>query len=89
MSDFHFKDVTKPIPGMVVFGPAYWLCKNGDPTQALFWREFPQCNSNAEVTQRYLSEPMYQNIGGLVPTFIEMSFVGPFKSTGQAFPVPA
>lgn len=45
MHSFTTEDITQPKEGRIVFENKYWLCENGDPTKALFYKGvYPQCN---------------------------------------------
>lgn len=51
-NNFSTIDVTKPISGRVITD-SYWLCKDGDPKQAVFYKEkYPQYNRQKEIIDR-------------------------------------
>lgn len=74
MPIFKTKDVTEPKDGLVVYKNTHWLCVNGDPKQALFFGNAPQCNSNVKVLEWSLKRDQYAN-RGLQIVFIETAFV--------------
>lgn len=51
---YHTKDVKTPITGMAVITNSYWLCKDSDPTQAIFFNGTAQCNRHKEIPERML-----------------------------------
>lgn len=54
IKNFTFKDVTKAEDGFTIFKNSYWACLNGDPQQALFFKNiFPQCNKNKDLVDRF------------------------------------
>lgn len=70
ISRFAFKDVTKPFEGARVYMNRYWVCMDGDPTQAAFFDEhYPQCNTNAGIINSSLA------LDGCTSVFIPVSFV--------------
>lgn len=83
---FIFRDVTQPIPGYITVGSVYWLCKNGDPTQALFWGQFPQYNSNPDTVKHMMNENMYKEVGGLEMVFMQLSYIPGFKKDINRLP---
>lgn len=47
-------DVTQPKDGYTVRTNYYWLCVNGDPTKALFYKKlYPQCNKNKYISEKH------------------------------------
>lgn len=72
---FNTKDVTIPKEGLVVYKDAYWLCVNGDPTQALFFGSSPQCNKNKTIQEWAMKQDQYAKRGNLSIVFIETAFV--------------
>lgn len=80
MRDLTFKyvDIITPKPGLVVGGPSYWMCKNGDPKQALFFGKSAQRNTNKSVVEHLLkSNPIYAKLEGIEIVYVEMSFLAP------------
>jgi len=51
---YYTEDVESPLSGRVVMKNVYWLCKNGDPKQAIFFNGAPQCNKYQQIPERML-----------------------------------
>lgn len=51
---YHTEDVQTPFSGRVVMKSVYWLCKDGDPCQAIFLNDTAQCNKHKEIPERML-----------------------------------
>lgn len=47
-------DVTKIATGKIVVLDRYWLCKDGDPSKAIFYNSTPQCNASKSLPDRLL-----------------------------------
>jgi hypothetical protein len=47
-------DVTKAAHGDTVAIGLFWLCKDGDPTQAIFYKGEPQGNKDVLVSNRFV-----------------------------------
>lgn len=47
-------DVETPINGRVFIMDTYWLCKDGDPKQAIFFKQTTQCNKHLSIPERML-----------------------------------
>lgn len=52
MGKYKTMDVSTPVNGFVVIKDVYWLCKDGDLKQAIFFEETAQCNRHIEIPQR-------------------------------------
>jgi hypothetical protein len=72
---FTTKDVTTPKPGLMVYGPSYWMCEGGDPKKALFYGTSPQCNKNRSMVEHIMNNGLYTGISNLQIVYIETSFV--------------
>jgi hypothetical protein len=80
MHSFTTEDVTQPKEGYEVYANKFWLCENGDPTKALFYRGiYPQCNKCRSIMkqskahgERYPDAPKPIEI-----IFIKTAFVKP------------
>jgi len=46
------QDVTEIKDGKTVALNRYWLCKDGDPTKAIFFDGVAQCNRNKRIPNR-------------------------------------
>lgn len=75
MSQYNFKNIVEPKSGLIVYRDAYWLCKDGDETQALFYGNSPQANKNRKILEWSLSKDMYKNIEGLEIVHVEIAFI--------------
>lgn len=69
------KDVVTPKPGLMVNGPCYWLCEDGDPKKALFYGDSPQCNSDKRIPESMLKSRIYEGVRNLQIVFIQTSYV--------------
>jgi len=73
------RDVTQAMNGLTVKRNHWWLCVDGDPKRALFWKvrsyksqfDSPQCNVDKRIVE-HLNE-----VPGVVPTFIPIAYVPP------------
>lgn len=75
---FHTIDVTIAKDQCIVYKDYYWLCKNGDPKQALMYSKSPQCNRNKAVLEYGLENfPIYKKAAseGYTITFIELAYI--------------
>lgn len=71
MQDYTVKDITDPKEGYIVFKNRYWVCQDGDPTKALFYKQkYPQCNHNSLVVKNGLESypKQYNALVVFVPT---------------------
>ncbi len=71
---YHTIDVTLPIGGRVVMTNLYWLCKDGDPTQAIFFNESPQCNNSKEIVEKYLQYTTIRSGWDVEIVFLETAY---------------
>lgn len=72
--DFTCIDVTTAKHGYEVFVNMYWLCKDGDPKQALFYKGiYPQCNRNIKVIEYSVNN--YKLGFSVTPVFMETAFI--------------
>jgi hypothetical protein len=71
---YHTIDVTQPIQGRVVMTDQYWLCKDGDPTQAIFFGESAQCNRNKEIVERMLQYTRDRSDWDVEVVFFEVAY---------------
>lgn len=72
--NYHTVDVTLPIGGRVVMTNLYWLCKDSDPTQALFFGESPQCSQYKEIVERYLQYTRDRSDWNVEIVFLETAY---------------
>jgi hypothetical protein len=76
------KDVTEPLNGLTVKRNHYWLCADGDPKRALFYKvdswksqfDAPQCNTDRRVVDAI------NDIPGAEIIFIPVAYV-PARTT--------
>lgn len=73
-------DVTKPVPDYIVIGPCWYLCIDGDPTQALFYKGMPQRNRDRHVMDMLLNNSLFTGFSNLTPVFLEISFSPQYHS---------
>ena len=71
---YHTIDVTQPIGGRVIMSNLYWLCKDGDPTQAVFFNESPQCNKYKKIVERYLQYTIDRSDRDVKIVFLETAY---------------
>ncbi len=67
-------DVTKPVPGYIVIGPCWYICVDGNPIQALFYRKTAQRNTSKNLVDYMLSTETYKAFGNLSAVFLELSY---------------
>lgn len=53
MKGYNTQDITKPQNSKVVSKDRFWLCKDGDAKQAVFFKGTAQCNTNESITKRF------------------------------------
>lgn len=78
MSGYIEKDVTMPLNGLIVKCNHWWLCTEGDPKRALFWKvdsykacfDSPQCNVDKRILEHLSDDP-----SNAVPVFIPIAYV--------------
>lgn len=75
MTKFTTKDITTPKSGLVIYTTSYWLCVDGDPKQALFYGESPQCNKDKRICEHLLRSGSYAGRIDLQITYVETAFV--------------
>lgn len=70
LKDYVERDVTEPRNGLTVMANSWWLCVDGDPKRALFYKgSFPQCNTNKYIVERL------NKLEGVIPTYIPTAYV--------------
>lgn len=74
MSKYSTIDVSKPTPGRVVMKDKYWLCKDGDPTQAIFYGQTAQCNQYKQIPDRMKEYTEKQTGWKVGVVFMEFSY---------------
>jgi hypothetical protein len=67
-------DVTNPKQGWVVVREVYWLCKDGDEKQAIFFNDTAQCNKNIQIPERMLEYTKQKTGWDIQIVFIDMAF---------------
>ena len=68
-------DVTKPVYGRKVITGSYWLCKDGDPKQAVFYKEkYPQCNTQKAIIERGIELAEKEANCTIKVVFIEVAY---------------
>lgn len=71
---FELRDVTKASTGKIVYSNYYWICKDGDPKQALYYGDAPQCNLNEDLASKYadiLDKKLNYSVS---PVFLEIAY---------------
>jgi hypothetical protein len=74
---FNIKDITEPKQGYIVYKDHFWLCVDGDPKQALFYKDMPQCNADKRVHEWALKTENYVGFSNLQITFIALAYLPP------------
>ena len=78
MKKFELIDITQPKDGYTVYKDYYWLCKEGLPQQALFYKGvYPQCNKVEAILKRGFDLTSVDYFVGAV--FIPIAYVKPFE----------
>lgn len=52
--EYRTVDITKPVEGRVINLNRYWLCKDDDPKQAIFYGTSAQCNKYESIVERLI-----------------------------------
>ena len=73
-SKYHTIDITLPIQGRVVITNQYWFCKDGDPKQAMFYGNSPQCNRNKGILERLLQYTIDNSGWNVEIVFFEIAY---------------
>ena len=73
--EYNTKDVSTPRDGYTVYMNRYWVCVDGDPKQALFYGDSPQCNRNKYVPETMLSGGTYKGQRYLEVVFLETAYL--------------
>jgi hypothetical protein len=71
---FTTRDIVTPKPGLMVYGPSYWLCEDGDPKKALFYGTSAQCNKDRRIPEMML-KGMRKDRTDLQIVFVETAYV--------------
>ena len=71
---YHTIDVTQPVQGRVVMTNQYWLCKDGDPKQAIFFDETAQCNGHELIVKRALEYTIKKSGWNVEVVFFEVAY---------------
>lgn len=74
-SRYNLRDIVTPKSGLVVYTNAYWWCKNGDPKQALFFNDSPQCNQNKRILEWSGGRDLYKGVEGLEIVHVPVAYV--------------
>lgn len=67
-------DVSNPIEGRVVMKAMHWLCKDGDPKQAIFFNGTAQCNKHIQIPERVLEYTKAKTGWDIEIVFLETSY---------------
>ncbi len=75
--NYNYKDVTEPKSGWVVLRDHYWICKDGDPTHALFFNNIPQCNLNEKIVNGKcgINRKDLNDVSNLSVVYIDIAYV--------------
>ena len=71
---YYTDDVKTPFSGRVVMKEVYWLCKDSDPCQAIFFNETAQCNKNKQIPERMLDYTKQKTGWNIGIVFLETAF---------------
>lgn len=66
-----YRDIVTPFNGAIVMMDYWWLCKNGDPRMAAFYKKvYPQCHHKCFVVKNH----EFSKDENLVPVFIKIAY---------------
>ena len=71
---YHAIDVTNPDQGRVVMKNMHWLCKDGDPKQAIFFNSSAQCNRHIQIPERLMEYTKKKTGWNIEIVFLETSY---------------
>lgn len=71
------EDVQTPFSGRVVMTNVYCLCKDNDPTQAIFFNGTAQCNKHRQIPERMLEYTKEKTGWDVGVVFFETAFRPP------------
>lgn len=71
---YRLVDVITPANGKVLLLNCYWLCKDGDPKQALFYNDTAQCNAHKSIPIRMKEYSTEKTGWDLEVVFIETAY---------------
>lgn len=71
---YNLVNVFDPIGGRVVMKDMHWLCKDGDPRQAIFFNSTAQCNKHVQIPERMLDYTKDQTGWNIEIVFLETSY---------------
>ena len=67
-------DVVTPKEGRVLICDTYWLCKDGDPRQAIFYNDVVQGNKHKSIPDRLLEYTRKRTGWNIEVVFIETGY---------------
>lgn len=67
-------DVATPTEGRVLVRDMYWLCKDGDPKQAIFYNETAQGDKHKSIPERMLEYTSEKTGWGIEIVFLESGY---------------
>ena len=66
-----YRDITEPFNGANVITDCWWLCKNGDPRMAAFYKKaYPQSHRDFFVVAKH----DFSKDENLVPVFVRVAY---------------
>lgn len=71
---YHTIDVVTPFEGAIVVLNTYWLCKDGDPKQAIFFGTTAQCNKSEAIVDKYLQYTRDKSGWNVEIVFLEIAY---------------
>lgn len=67
-------DITKVENGRTVMKEKFWLCKDGDPKQAIFFNQTAQCNNHKQIPERMKDFTAKKTGWNVEIVFVEIAF---------------
>jgi hypothetical protein len=74
---FTTHDINEIKTGRVVICNAYWLCKDGDTKQAIFYGSTAQCNKNRSIPDRLKAHTEKKTGWKVEVVYVEIAFRPP------------
>lgn len=74
MTKYKTVDVSIIKAGRVVVLDTYWLCKNGNPSEAVYYGESAQCNAHKSIADRFVNMTSEKTGWNLEVVFIPVAY---------------